>query len=135
VLLEGNHDRAFREFLAGGEIAHLLAMGGATTALSYLGMVQGEISGRLRASVPERHIEVLDSLQAMWCTDDLVALHQWPEDKIEVGARFAVLGHYPQPDHRPRIDDTTAYLDTGCGSDPEGVLTCFRFPEGDWHSI
>jgi serine/threonine protein phosphatase 1 len=135
VLLEGNHDRAFREFLDGGDIALLLAMGGAATVRSYIGAARGELSGRLRASVPQSHIRVLKSLQPMWCTDDLLALHQWPEDHIEIGSRYAVLGHYPQLDHRPRIEEHAAYLDTGCGSDPDGVLTCLRFPEGDWHSL
>jgi serine/threonine protein phosphatase 1 len=135
VLLEGNHDRAFREFLAGADISRLLAMGGATTVRSYLGMVQGEVSATLRASVPQRHVALLESLQPMWSTDELIALHQWPDEKIDVGDRFAVLGHYLQPDHQPHVDETAAYLDTGCGSDPDGVLTCFRYPEGDWHSV
>ena len=46
VLLEGNHDRAFREFLDGGDIALLLAMGGAATVRSYIGAARGELSGR-----------------------------------------------------------------------------------------
>jgi serine/threonine protein phosphatase 1 len=135
VLLEGNHDRVFREFLQGADIAHLLAMGGATTVRSYLGMARGEISGRLRASVPESHVKVLKSLESMWCSDDVVALHQWPEHRIEIGSRYVVLGHYKQPNHRPSIDGHAAYLDTGCGSDRDGVLTCLSFPEGDWHSV
>src|SRR5262245_30547762 len=46
VLLEGNHDRAFLDFLNGGSLASLLAMGGAPTVRSYLGMVTGMVSER-----------------------------------------------------------------------------------------
>src|SRR5947209_568715 len=59
VLLEGNHDRAFRQFLRGGNIAPLLAMGGATTVRSYIGHPIGEVSDRLRATVPRSHKELL----------------------------------------------------------------------------
>ena len=41
VLLEGNHDRAFREFLDGGDIARLLAMGGAATVAPTSGRHEG----------------------------------------------------------------------------------------------
>ena len=107
VLLEGNHDRAFREFLDGGDIALLLAMGGAATVRSYIGAARGELSGRLRASVPQSHIKVLKSLQPMWCTDDLLALHQWPEDHIEIGR-----GRCPRP--LPAARSPTAHRGTRC---------------------
>ena len=135
VLLEGNHDRVFREFLQGADIAELLAMGGATTIRSYIGEPRGEVSGALRASVPREHVDLLCSLQPRWTSERVIALHQWPAEHIDVGGRFVVLGHYYQPSHEPYIDEHAAYLDTGCGSDPSGVLTYFRFPEGDWHAF
>jgi serine/threonine protein phosphatase 1 len=133
VLLEGNHDRVFRQFLDGAPIAQFLAMGGATTVQSYIGQPRGEVSRTLRASVPREHVELLRTLEGKWVGEEVVALHQWPTQQMDIGSRFAVLGHYYQPSHKPYIGKNVAYLDTGCGSDPEGVLTCFRFPERDWH--
>ena len=132
VLLEGNHDRVFREFLEGADIATLLAMGGATTVRSYIGEARGEVSRVLRASVPQEHVELLRSLKPSWANDQVIALHQWPPEHLDVGDRFAVLGHYYQSSHEPYIDDHVAYLDTGCGLDPAGVLTCFNYPERSW---
>lgn len=133
VLLEGNHDRVFRQFLEGADIAELLAMGGATTVRSYIGQPRGDVSGVVRASVPHEHLELLRSLEPSWTSGEVVALHQWPAERMDLRSRFTVLGHYYQPHHKPFIDKQFAYLDTGCGSDPSGVLTCFRFPERDWH--
>lgn len=133
VLLEGNHDRAFRKFVEGEDISQLLAMGGATTVRSYIGDPHGDVSGLLRASVPRHHVELLRSLEPIWLGDDVIGLHRWPAERIDLGGRFAILGHYYQPNQQPFIDDHVAYLDTGCGSHPSGVLTCFHFPERDWH--
>lgn len=135
VLLKGNHDSAFLEFLRGGRLAPVLANGGATTVRSYLGNPVGEVARRLRAAVPQSHVDLLASLQDAWSDEAVLALHKWPVDRVEVGDRFVVLGHYRQDHGRPFVGTHEAYIDTGCGAVDGHPLTCLLLPERTWTSI
>jgi predicted phosphodiesterase len=132
VLLRGNHDEAFLRFLRGGSVAPLLAMGGAPTVCSYLPHVEGDFSRRLRRVVPDSHVRLLEATEFSYRDGDLLALHRWPDEPIDDAGVFVVLGHYQQADAQPRIEESVAYLDTGCGRSRDGVLTAFCFPERSW---
>jgi serine/threonine protein phosphatase 1 len=134
VLLAGNHDEAFRTFLDGGDLGSLLALGGAPTVTSYLGNPVGPVSDRLRAEVPPAHRTLLANLLPCWRAPGVIALHRWPPEPIDAHD-YVVLGHYHQPGGQPSIGEKAAYIDTGCGREPSGKLTCLMFPELDWFAI
>lgn len=134
VLLAGNHDVAFLRFLDGADLATLLAMGGAPTVSSYIGSPEADVAEQLRSAVPASHRAVLRQLRSSWWTDEVLAMHMWPEARLETAGRFIVLGHYHQQGGVPLIEPTGAYIDTGCGRDPEGKLTCLLWPELEWFS-
>jgi serine/threonine protein phosphatase 1 len=134
VLLAGNHDLAFLDFLRGGDLAPLLAMGGATTVTSYLGSPAGEVTAQLRRAVPSSHRRLLEQLGSTWRGEQVMAMHKWPLHRVDVDGLFVVLGHYFQERRVPSINTSVAYIDTGCGSYPDGVLTCLLMPERDWFS-
>lgn len=135
VLLEGNHDRAFRLFLEGGDLGSFLAIGGVATVRSYVASPRADISDQFREAVPSAHLDLLKSLDASWENEDLIAIHQWPHERMDRAGRFVVVGHYRQADGAPRVTDTEAYIDTCCGLGDVGTLTCFLFPEREWFSI
>ena len=135
VLLEGNHDRALLTFLRGGDLGSLLAIGGAPTVRSYVGSPRGNVSCAFRAAVPQAHRGLLSQLRPSWTMDGVLAIHKWPKAPIDRQARFVVLGHYHQQGGVPFIGDTEAYIDTGCGWDEDGNLTCLLFPERDWFVV
>lgn len=134
VLLAGNHDEAFLTFLNGGDLGPLLALGGAPTVTSYLGNPVGPVSAQLRAAVPLEHRALLAELAPSWRSPGVIALHRWPKQPVDV-SDFVVLGHYRQPGGQPAVSDKAAYIDTGCGRDADGKLTCLLFPELDWFAI
>lgn len=134
VLLQGNHDEAFLKFLHGGDLGSLLSLGGAPTVTSYLGSPVGPVSANLRAAVPSEHVALLTDLVPSWRSGGVIGLHRWPQEIID-GIEYAVLGHYQQPVDRPIVGDKFAYIDTGCGRDPNGKLSCLLFPELDWFAI
>jgi serine/threonine protein phosphatase 1 len=133
-LLEGNHDRAFLDFLDGGALAPFLAMGGAPTVLSYLGSPSGPVTDALRATVPPSHRSLLTHLRPSWRGDGVLAMHKWPKEPIDREELFVVLGHYQQQDGVPSVGECEAYIDTGCGREANGKLTCLLLPEREWFS-
>jgi serine/threonine protein phosphatase 1 len=134
VLLAGNHDEAFLTFLNGGDLGSLLALGGAPTVMSYLGNPVGPVSDRFRVAVPSEHRALLAGLELCWRSPGVMAMHRWPKEPIS-GSDYVVLGHYHQPGGQPAIGQKVAYIDTECGRDPAGKLTCLLFPELDWFAI
>ena len=111
VLLEGNHDRALLEFLRGGELAPLLAIGGAPTVLSYIGRPTGAVTEKFRDSVPSSHRELLESLQSVWTDGDVIVIHKWPATLTRTLARASLFWvttsrtHMnPQSTNRARAD-------------------------------
>jgi serine/threonine protein phosphatase 1 len=135
VVLEGNHDAAFRSFLDGGDIGTFLALGGAATVRSYVESIGPDVTSQLRNAVPASHRKLLNNLLPEWSEGNLLAMHKWPDSVVHTSDRFVVLGHYLQPAGQPRITETEAYIDTGCGSRPDGTLTCLLMPDRDWFIV
>lgn len=136
VLLAGNHDLEMLKVVRGGNLAPFLAMGGAATIKSYVSEpLVGNVAELFRSSVPESHERLLGSLDEAWSSEDYVARHKWPLAKINTLKKFVVMGHYLQVNGVPLILPHAAYIDTGCGSMPDGKLTCLLLPEMEWFSV
>jgi hypothetical protein len=135
VALEGNHDSAFRDFLEGGALGSFLAIGGGSTVRSYVESPCADVSEQLRGAVPQAHLDFLRGLRDQWESAGVLAVHRWPERPIERGERLVVLGHYLQPASTPKVTAIEVYLDTGCGVNDDGTLTCFLFPEREWFAV
>jgi predicted MPP superfamily phosphohydrolase len=131
VFLEGNHDIAFRECLEVGGLDEFLLMGGAATIRSYVPELSNDILADLHRYVPASHRKFMSQLKSHFEDDQLVAVHsieQLAKGSIEVASRFLIEGHIPQPSLAPMIELTGAAIDTGCGTIPNGKLTCFLWP-------
>lgn len=127
--IAGNHDLAFRSAIRSGSLFRLLTMGGARTVQSYIGSPKGNLGEQLRQRVPAQHIAFLDNL-IPWYTNSCLAVAHRPNDPIftKVRNHYRVYGHIPTNDLRPQISHNSAAIDTGCGSSPDGRLTCFYWP-------
>ncbi|MUL77220.1 metallophosphoesterase [Mycolicibacterium sp. CBMA 226] len=136
VFIAGNHDLAFREALASGEIFPFLSMGGAMTVKSYIRSPKGNVGEQLRKSIPMHHVEFLDRLHPWFVGDSLAVAHD-PSDPIfeQVGDRYRVYGHIPTADRLPRVGPSSAAIDTGCGSFADGRLTCFLWPDRSFRQV
>ena len=129
VFLAGNHDLAFRASL-NGSFDEFLQMGGAATVRSYILPPYTNVEDQFIDAIPPSHRRFLASLEAEFSTDDLYVGHTPSES--DIGNRFGVYGHVPQQDHIPTITTATAWIDTGCGTSPQGKLTCFFWPSRTW---
>ncbi|RFA07815.1 hypothetical protein B7R54_00255 [Subtercola boreus] len=131
TFLQGNHDLAFLKALDGdGEIDDFLKMGGAKTIRSYLTPPFSNSIKRFRADVPESHRSFLRSLKPAYFERGLVAVHD-ARLAPDSGA-FVVSGHITQAELIPKISETSALIDTGCGTVAGGRLTCFVWPTQEW---
>lgn len=133
VLLEGHHDAAFRECLEEGRLAQFLQMGGAATVRSYLHeSVPPDVLGTLRSAVPATHRHFLEQLEISFADEPgVIVTHQLDHPPTNTGT-FRVAGHAPLRDRVPRIEGSFALIDTGCGTFPDGRLTCLLWPSLDW---
>lgn len=133
VFLDGHHDASFRECLEDGRLAQFLRMGGATTVRSYLQeSVPSDVLGALRAAVPPSHRRFLGQLEGIFVDrSGVVITHQIDHPSVEE-ARFRIAGHTPLRSLVPRVEDSLALIDTGCGTLPDGRLTCLLWPSLDW---
>ena len=89
LILLGNHDRMFRDFVADGRTTDGRlrsdlnwlhpSLGGAATLRSYgvevAGRAQDEIQTEAMQAVPRRHVELLSSLQLWYETPELLFVH------------------------------------------------------------
>ncbi|ALU73646.1 serine/threonine protein phosphatase (plasmid) [Rhodococcus erythropolis R138] len=131
----GNHDQVFLDALVGDGFDTFLRMGGAATVLSYVGAPRADVLSQLRESVPATHIGFLKSLANQVVVDGVVATHERPGldiDTTEDTERFQIYGHSPQRRLLPRIERDRAFIDTGCGTLPDGRLTCLFWPSLTW---
>ena len=129
--LAGNHDLAMLAAL-GEEFDEFLTLGGASTVRSYIDPPFVDVASEFSASVPNSHREFLSSLKEQYSTDDLLVTHRAPREAD--GGRFHVSGHSPQPSTKPLVLSDRAFIDTGCGTLPNGRLTCFLWPSRKWLS-
>ena len=129
IFIEGNHDRGFLECLDAGAMTEFLRIGGAATIRSYLSSVDPDVLEQLRISVPDSHVAFLRSLTPHFADGQLLVTHT-PEDAglglIE--RQYHVFGHVPQLSLLPTVKPRWAAIDTGCGTLPEGRLTCLLWP-------
>jgi len=132
----GNHDQAFLDALVGDGFDSFLRIGGAATVVSYVGTPRSDVLSQLRESVPSGHVDFLNSLANRRVLDGVVAEHERPAREVnqtDNGAeRFAIYGHSPQRSRRPLIERNQAFIDTGCGTLPNGRLTCLFWPSLTW---
>lgn len=135
TFLAGNHDRAFLLALNGADIVPFLRIGGAATIASYIDEpIDNNVAAQLRRSVPEEHRAFLAGLQWADMGPDYVAAHQLASD-MRLDKRYGIFGHVPQRSLTPSIDDERALIDTGCGTLPDGRLTCFLWPDRAWFQV
>lgn len=129
VFLAGNHDRAFMAALE-GDFDRFLLMGGAATVRSYVAPPYMDVQTAFAQSIPSEHVSFVRALADEFETEDLRVAHRVPVDEFD--GRFRVGGHAPQWSATPTITETTAYIDTGCGTLPHGALTCLFWPSKTW---
>lgn len=157
VYLKGNHDEYFVNFIRTAEEgAPWLKYGGDATVYSYGVRISEEIPpeqrldhicGKLRESVPERHIAFLDQLKLAWTVGDFLFVHagvhpdrpwdqQLSQDLLWIRDEFLesdrdfgkIVVHGHSVTEMPDVRDNRIGIDTGaCYSN---VLTCLVL-EGD----
>ncbi|MFD3813235.1 metallophosphoesterase [Rhodococcus sp. NPDC058639] len=128
--IAGNHDLAMKEAISSGNLFPFLSIGGATTIKSYVSTPREKVIEQLRQAVPDSHLEFLRNLIPCFVTREISVAHTSDDPIFEQsGSRYRVYGHTPTDDRRPRITENFAAIDTGCGSLPDGRLTCFLWPE------
>jgi calcineurin-like phosphoesterase family protein len=132
VFLEGNHDAAFRAALH-GDLDRFLLVGGAATVRSYVSPPYRDVERALVHAVPEPHQAFLHQLRPRYETNDLLVGHRLPE--ADGTSRFRIGGHAPQLCSVPTIGDDYAYVDTGCGTLDQGMLTCLLWPSLSWRAV
>ncbi len=132
VFLSGHHDLAFLRAIDHDRLDSFLRMGGAATLASYPPVASSEGGRALLHRVPTAHVEFLRALEVAFERSDLVATHAPDQRDEEAESRFRVLGHYPQKNLVPRVSSSDAFIDTGCGTLPDGRLTCFLWPSRRW---
>jgi serine/threonine protein phosphatase 1 len=129
VCIAGNHDLAFLKCLEDGDLVAFLRMGGAATINSYISAPEPDLLAQLRRSVPAQHVNFLRELRPSFVDDGLIITHSSKRVESNYKApRFHIFGHAPQSDRVPTITHTWAAIDTGCGTFPDGRLTCLLWP-------
>jgi serine/threonine protein phosphatase 1 len=133
--LAGHHDLAFLDALDHDRLDFFLRMGGAATLSSY--PRYGANGGRLtpHQRVPQSHVDFLRRLEPSFSTETCYAAHDQAGALELTSGRFGVFGHRLLPDGIPLITDDVALIDTGCGTLPDGRLTCFLWPSRRWFQM
>lgn len=136
VLLAGNHDQALLEVLDGATREdEFLRMGGAATIRSYVDPPYRDVFGQLRAAMPASHKQLLESLIVEWRSGHVVARHRLNGSDETPRGTFVIAGHAVQRDRNPRVDGSSALIDTGCGTVGAGRLTAFYWPSRTWDQV
>lgn len=127
IFLRGNHDRAFLDCLARGQLVPFLRIGGAKTIRSYVRSPHGDVLAQLRLEVPSEHVDFLEQLQESFQDPALFVSHE--PQPVGTSSAFRVHGHKVLSSTRPYVTNHFAAIDTGCGTLPSGRLTALIFPE------
>ena len=129
VFIAGNHDNGFRRFLEGAGVSRFLKMGGAATVRSYLDEAPGDIVKQMRTIVPLSHRQFLERMLPYYESNSGLVVTHSPSDLNENrNDDYHVFGHLVQSSLKPKIRDAWAAIDTGCGTVPNGRLTCLAWP-------
>ena len=84
----------------------------------------------MRRSVPSRHVDFLRGLKPRYERNGLLVTHSSGDADNSNSSNaftFHVFGHTPRG-QTPIITENWAAIDTGCGTYPEGRLTCLVWP-------
>lgn len=130
--LLGHHDEAFLAAIDNGRIDRFLRMGGAATLSSY---PREDADGNhllLSQRVPATHVEFLHNLGRSYAVPGCFAAHDPSDGEALPAETFGVFGHRLLPTGMPEINGSRALIDTGCGTLPDGKLTCFLWPDRTW---
>jgi hypothetical protein len=130
--LLGHHDEAFLAAIDSGRIDLFLRMGGAATLSSY---PREDAAGRhlsLSQRVPVGHVEFLRKLRRSFTGPGCFAAHDPIDGEALPAETFGVFGHRLLTAGVPEINESRALIDTGCGTLPDGKLTCFLWPDRTW---
>jgi serine/threonine protein phosphatase 1 len=130
--LLGHHDAAFLAAIDRGRIDSFLRMGGAATLSSYPRQEADGSALPLSQRVPATHVEFLRKLGRSFTGPGCFAAHDPSDGKSLASETFGVFGHRVLPAGVPEIDESRALIDTGCGTLPDGRLTCFLWPDRSW---
>lgn len=130
TFIAGNHDIAFREVLRGGPLLPLLSLGGGATVRSWVPSAVGDVAEQLRRAVTQREVGFFERLVSRWQNGAYVAAHALEDlpAVLDQDVKY-VVGHHIQRDRKPKFVGNVAFLDTGCGSLAEGVLSALLLPE------
>ena len=140
VFLAGNHERELLRYIDGASSDRLISIGGASTLRSYLGTIAIRDQLDYRSLIPKSHIAFLRELDDYYADGSLIVTHS-PNDTVPSNTDgtdqdvFHVAGHIPQRRLVPKISSAQALIDTGCGTWPEGRLTCLFWPSKDWIQV
>ena len=131
--IAGNHDKAFLSALH-GNVDQYLQLGGAATIRSYIDVPQADLRAQIEAAVPPTHVQFLETMVEHSQSDDYFASHapSFEAREQQGPSRFGIYGHVPQLAKIPRITKQEALIDTGCGTVPDGRLTCLYWPSMTW---
>lgn len=131
TLLAGNHETALLDAIDREDLSGFLKMGGAMTVRSYIGgRVGPDVFAALMSRLPSEHLQALRAMPLVYETEQLIAEH------IPSGAaapKFRVSAHISVGE-LPRIGQSSAELDTGCGTD-SGRLTALIWPSCDYIQV
>lgn len=133
--LSGHHDIGFLNAVENDGLDVFLRMGGAATLSSYPRLGERGDRLRLQERVPASHIAFLRALVPSFTAQDVVAMHDQADAPPENAERFGVFGHRVQTSAEPAVTDAFALIDTGCGTLPDGRLTCFQWPSRRWFQV
>ncbi len=158
VLLRGNHDLWFRQFLAGEPVGESwLKFGGEATLRSYGVSLDRELAPgqrlakaaeELRGRVPPAHLRLLDDLEVAFGLGDYFFCHAGIEPAVPLreqkeealywirdrflnwrGEHEKIVVHGHTIDERPQIRRNRIGIDTGAFA--TGVLTCLVLEDTD----
>lgn len=133
IFLEGHHDISMRRCLEEGALAEFLQLGGAATIRSYIGdSPSADVASEFHNAVPESHLSFLRGLRSSHETDAVLVRHQHRETGSQHHGKFVISGHTPQKNRTPYVGSRNALIDTGCGTWPDGRLTCLLWPSLRW---
>lgn len=131
TFLYGHHELALIDALKRNRSEDFLRMGGAATLRQYPRRSKtGDLLSLTERFPPEQR-QFLTSLKPSFSSEGVAATHCEAWASSDVG-QFGVYGHQPQDTGRPNISEYRALIDTGCGTLPNGRLTCFLWPSREW---
>ena len=131
--LLGHHDEAFLAAIVDDRIDRFLRMGGAATLSSYPRRGVDGNRRTLSQRVPAAHVDFLRSLALSFKGPGCFAAHDPSSGVALPPETFGVFGHRLLPSRVPEIQECRALIDTGCGTLPDGKLTCFLWPSRTWY--